>query len=221
MLQGEICMKLVTEALNTKVYDELKKSIVEGEFPPEMQLVEEKISEMYGISRTPLREALQRLCQEGLIRRCGKSYAVRRYTEEDLLEICELQKMLNMFAVKKVIREMSEKMFDAERMIGEGYRPEEKNFFDATDTLHTCIAKLVGNQQFFRIYQMLRNQIRAFRADVPADPKHEERAQAYYTEICQAIKNRDAKQSEEIMERFARFYIEDIQSDLAKAETSC
>ncbi|MCI5901784.1 MAG: GntR family transcriptional regulator [Blautia sp.] len=214
-------MKLVTEALNTKVYDELKKSIVEGEFPPEMQLVEAKISEMYGISRTPLREALQRLCQEGLICRCGKSYAVRRYTEEDLLEICELQKMLNMFAVRKVIREMSGKASDAEAMIDEIYHPEEKNSFVSTDTFHTCIAQLVGNQQFLRIYQMFRDQMRAFRAGVPENPEHEEKAQAYYREIYQAIKNRDEKQSEEIMERHARLYIEDIRSDLAKAEASC
>ena len=58
-------MKLKVEALNAKVYDVLKENILTKKFEPGMQLIEAKLSEMYGISRTPVREALFKLQKEG------------------------------------------------------------------------------------------------------------------------------------------------------------
>jgi DNA-binding GntR family transcriptional regulator len=50
------------------VADEIRSSIIEGSLPPGMRLSEIHVAERLGVSRTPVREAMQRLIQEGLLR---------------------------------------------------------------------------------------------------------------------------------------------------------
>ena len=50
-------------------YERLRAEIVEGEFAPGTALVEVSLAERYGTSRTPIREALRRLEQDGLVER--------------------------------------------------------------------------------------------------------------------------------------------------------
>lgn len=53
--------------LSTQVYDVLKKRIVEGQMSPESQISEPTLQEELGVSRTPLRRALNQLADEGLV----------------------------------------------------------------------------------------------------------------------------------------------------------
>ena len=143
-------MKIVTEALNAKVYEVLKQNILTKRFEPGSQLVESKISEIYGISRTPVREALLKLCHEGLIRKNGKSYIVVDYSREDICEICEFQKILAVYAVNKVIEKMTARDGELEGMIDEAYGRDEEGQ-EGTDAVfgpeyfHDGIVKLAGN----------------------------------------------------------------------------
>lgn len=70
-------------------YTRLRGEILDGTFPPGATLLETVLSERYGVSRTPMREALSRLAQDGLLVRSTKGFQVRRYTPEDILEIYE------------------------------------------------------------------------------------------------------------------------------------
>lgn len=70
-------------------YIRLRGEILEGTFPPGATLLETVLSERYGVSRTPMREALTRLAQDGLLVRSTKGFQVRSYTPEEILEIYE------------------------------------------------------------------------------------------------------------------------------------
>ena len=74
--------------LSVQAYDELAKRIVSGKFTAGETLREEKISEEFGISRTPVREALQRLEAEGLVEQLPRrGYRVSMPDEEALNEL--------------------------------------------------------------------------------------------------------------------------------------
>lgn len=75
-------------------YEELRNRIVTGEFPSEMHLVETSLADKLGVSRTPIREALTRLEQDGLVERGSRGLQVRRRSPAEILEIFEVRIVL-------------------------------------------------------------------------------------------------------------------------------
>jgi DNA-binding GntR family transcriptional regulator len=70
-------------------YARLRKDILDGAFAPGTVLLETVLSARYGVSRTPVREALGRLAQDGLIERSTRGFRIRQRNPEEILEIYE------------------------------------------------------------------------------------------------------------------------------------
>lgn len=87
-----------------QAYNLLKKAIISGELAPLTELKEEKIATDLGISRTPLREAIQKLAMEELVvLKKGKPATVATFTNEESVEIMELRQLLEIPNLVKVI----------------------------------------------------------------------------------------------------------------------
>ncbi|MFC7364276.1 MULTISPECIES: GntR family transcriptional regulator [Bhargavaea] len=56
-------------AAQTLAYEKIREQIITGVYPGGTKLIEERLAEEIGVSRTPVREAIRRLEQEGLVRR--------------------------------------------------------------------------------------------------------------------------------------------------------
>lgn len=81
---------LVTQLDATaRLYLRLRADVLDGVFPAGAPLQERALTERYGVSRTPVRETLARLAQDGLLERVGRTYRVRSGTAEDVLDIYE------------------------------------------------------------------------------------------------------------------------------------
>lgn len=91
------------------VYEKLKDAILTGAIPKETKLYESKIAESMGISRTPVREALHALERELLITAIDKvGYEIVDTDLEDLEEIAEIRKTVEVLALKKAIDRIGE-----------------------------------------------------------------------------------------------------------------
>lgn len=72
------------------IFESLIDEIMVGRMTPGEPLVEQALAEQFGVSRTPVREALHRLAQAGLAERgARRAYVVRRMAPEDLAELFE------------------------------------------------------------------------------------------------------------------------------------
>jgi DNA-binding GntR family transcriptional regulator len=80
--------------VSADVYDRLREAIVSGELEAGAPLVEATVAARYGISRTPVREALRRLEQDGLVERGDRGMRVRTRSPEEILEIYEARIVL-------------------------------------------------------------------------------------------------------------------------------
>src|SRR5690606_19198359 len=83
--------------------------ILSGELPPDTQLEEQSLSERLGISRTPLRDAILKLIQDGLV--VGIPYKgnfVKRFSPEEVEEIYEIRKLLEVKAIQLAVRYMTD-----------------------------------------------------------------------------------------------------------------
>lgn len=86
--------------MSTRVYERLREEIVSGRLPSGVPLVEATVAARYGTSRTPVREALRRLEQDGLVERGDRGLRVRSRGPEEILEIYEVRILLEAAAAR-------------------------------------------------------------------------------------------------------------------------
>ncbi len=86
--------------LADEVHEALRRSIVHGEYRPSERLVETDIAERLGASRTPIREALQRLATEGLTVRGRNGWLVREFALAEIREIYQVRAALEGYAAR-------------------------------------------------------------------------------------------------------------------------
>ncbi len=79
-------------------YLQLRQDVLDSVFPADALLQETVLTARYGVSRTPIREALARLEQDGLLDRAPRGYRVRSGTPEDVLDIYEARIALEALA---------------------------------------------------------------------------------------------------------------------------
>jgi GntR family transcriptional regulator, rspAB operon transcriptional repressor len=91
------------------VYEELKNAIVDLRLAPGEPLREATLAEQLGVSKTPIRQALTMLEQEGLVETTSfKGAVVAGYSRQDLLEIYELRELLENAAARAAAASMSD-----------------------------------------------------------------------------------------------------------------
>ncbi|MBJ7339274.1 GntR family transcriptional regulator [Mycolicibacterium sp.] len=78
----------------------LREDLLAGRFSPEQPLSESALTAAYGVSRTPVREALSRLEQEGLITRAARGYRIRSGAPADVIEIYDVRMILEKAAAE-------------------------------------------------------------------------------------------------------------------------
>jgi DNA-binding GntR family transcriptional regulator len=81
-------------------YDILKQAILRGELQAGQQLVEATLASWCNVSRTPIREALSRLEQDGLVYRSDRGMIVRQRSPEEILDVYEVRLVLEATAAR-------------------------------------------------------------------------------------------------------------------------
>jgi GntR family transcriptional regulator, rspAB operon transcriptional repressor len=96
----EAPLSLSKTTLAEQAYEYLLREISRGSLPPGTELRETKLVAQLNVSRTPIREALQRLVNYGLVEVVGRSPRVRRLTEQDVIHIYQVRRALERDAIK-------------------------------------------------------------------------------------------------------------------------
>lgn len=181
-----------------KVYEAIKKEILCGKYAPGDILNERPLSEDMGISRTPIREALQMLAQDGWLQiETYKGAVVREFDLKYMQELSRIRCALEVCAVEDAaanitdhdIRQLENIQSSQQKML-EDFAPQEFILMDRE--FHRCIYDLSGNQE---LIHLLRNYYDIFRfLGTQAVMNTEERRITTLQEhqaIIGALKNRD------------------------------
>jgi GntR family transcriptional regulator of vanillate catabolism len=90
----------------------LREMILRGELVPGQRLAEAPIAEQLGMSRTPVRQALPLLAQEGLLIEHGtRGYVVRAFTPRDVIDAIDIRGVLEGIAARRVAEQGASKAF--------------------------------------------------------------------------------------------------------------
>jgi len=197
------------------VYEEIRGAIVDLRLEPGAPLREAAIATQLGVSKTPVREALGRLEQEGLVEATSfKGAVVTDYSERDLQEIYELRELLEGVAVRAAATEADDATLAALHEVIERSRAAR----DAEDLV--LLAELLGRFDQIIFEQVenarIRNLIETLRAHLTRIGKLTEeipgRVEASVEEhaaIVEAIARGDADEAERAM----RVHIASVRGD--------
>jgi len=150
-----------------KIYHEMRRSIIMGEFKTGARLNVEEIADHYQISVTPVRDALQMLNQEGLVTikpRAG--YFVTRITLKELRDMFELRNILELVAIERSIDKINQEQILQLRNVHAGYTGDDDDSYDRyTDEnrhFHFLLAEASGNQELANLIGHLMDRLARF-----------------------------------------------------------
>ncbi len=158
---------MLKASLVDQLHHIFKERIMNLELELGQKIDMQKIAEEFGISQTPVRDALNRLVQESLVRLVPRvGYYVVSLSSEDLREIYDLRKMFECHVLESAINDINEDELrkirqKSEEVQGETDRKRKKAEFDKTDLkLHSLIISSARNKRlrelFLHVYNFVR-----------------------------------------------------------------
>jgi DNA-binding GntR family transcriptional regulator len=154
------------KSLKQQAYDEIKRKIVTCEYAPNTLLNEELLREELHVSRTPIRDALSRLEQKGLITILPKKgIMVSSLSINDINMVFEVRMMYEPYALLhygsripySVLTHSYELLSDLDAM------SEDWAFFQADDAFHAAVVQAIGNRFLLQTYEWIQDQNLRFR----------------------------------------------------------
>ncbi|AXG81850.1 GntR family transcriptional regulator [Streptomyces paludis] len=140
-----------------EVYWTLRQEIVDGVLRPNAPLVEDEIAVRLGVSRTPVRESMQRLMADGLIRSQRRRWVVHEYTREEVAHLYEVRAGLESQAARlAALRATSAQRGDIAAWRARMTSPTADALCDRisnNDSFHDSVTAASGNP---RLLEMIR-----------------------------------------------------------------
>lgn len=185
--------------LTERAYQYLRDGIMRGDFPPGSILAEEEIAATLGTSRTPVRQALGLLLQEGFVEvGSRRQVVVRGFTPEHKAEILLLREALEAVAVRRACEVMQLEDIDQlhvllRRMRRAAEDGREEDFVDLDEEFHLKIAEGAQLPILYSLLGQLRGFVRVARLGSRRPPAVLAQVVAEHEELVDALEQRDAE----------------------------
>ena len=180
--------------LSEIAYDEIKEMILSGELAQGERIVLERMSERLNLSITPIREALNKLAQDDLIKAIPRSsYEVISLGREDINDILDLREMIETFALRTAGENLGNFPVDSfrEAMHRINSSGNYRKFIEADIKFHEAIVAFSKNKRIGKLYSYIRNPERILMIPSARIEGRIETAVKEHLAILKAIEHRD------------------------------
>jgi len=188
-----------------RLVDEISSAIVRGELAPGAKVTEEQLAADYGVSRTPVREAVKRLAELGLIVvRPRSGLEVVAVDENDVREVTELRSHLEQLAMRLAMermtlgdmRSLQATAQDCEALLDDGSRPA---VFAADSRFHIEIARLSHNRYLLETLSRLDARVQLCRMFLCLSDAKIKRSVQFHRKIVAAMKAADPARAMQLL----------------------
>ena len=197
-------VSLAPRALYVEVAELLRQRIFRRELEPGSWIDEMKLAEEYGISRTPLREALKVLAAEGLVTmRVRRGAYVTEVSEQDLAEVYHLLSLLESDAAGVVARTATDAQLRELKTLHAELEAATKNrdkFFAINERFHMRLLDIAGNRWRNQMVADLRKVMKLNRHNSLLKAGRIQESLAEHRAVMEAITRRDAAAAMERMQ---------------------
>lgn len=199
-----------TLSLGNQAYQELKGIILDRQVPPGGKLNEGDLAKALGISRTPIREAINRLEKEGLVRIVPQRGAfVVQFTEKDVYELFLIRENLEGLAAYLAATKLSDKdLLKLEAAI-EGFsepfgEKEIKRYAREDFKFHQAIVQFSDAPRLISLISTLHDYIRIFRLTTVGVSGRMKNSLEEHRELLRAFRERNPEEAERKMREHIR-----------------
>ena len=195
-----------------QAYAALKQAIQDADIygqTAEIRLDERQLADALGVSRTPIREAMTLLEQEGFLRtEPRRGIFIVRKTRRQIVEMIQVWAALEGMAARLATKRASDKEIAALRDIFSDFadaNPAEKidEYSDANIAFHQALIKLSGSDLIINMTDNLFLHVRAVRKVTIAHGDRAERSLADHLKIIEALAKRNAERAEKLSREHA------------------
>ena len=194
--------------LSASIVATLKDRIIHWQYPPEHRLTEAELCQKFGVSRSPVREALRTLATDGFVKKMpNRGYAVKQYNLREIEELYELRLALELFVVECLAKRgtpMKDDMDALKRtwtglLNGSSKKDEE---LARLDTLfHETLAHAAGNKSLLRQLRAINERLLLFRMIDFGRAHRAESTCHQHLEILKRIAAKDISGARKAMQR--------------------
>lgn len=195
------------QSLSDIAYQKLKNMLVNLELRPGGAITEIQLMENLGMSRTPIRQALQRLAQEEFVSLAPhKGWFVCQVSVRDIQEFFVVREAIEGIAARLAAELISEETLHELNAIAEkaDKEAEKSDDFDACDVLHQKIFEAVNNQQINRIISLYEDHLKRFHIMACHLPGRLILSYKEHCEVLKALTARDGEKAELAMREHIR-----------------
>ena len=185
--------------LHDEVVDRLRELILDGELAPKARVNELELSHRFGISRTPLREAIKILATEGLLELLpNRGARVASLSEQEIDEVIEVVAGLEATAADLACRRITDKEVAmiadlTDVMLRAWEREDEEVYFRLNREIHEAIMRASRNAILGGIYANLAGRIQKARYTAHKTAEQWRRAAEEHKEMLVLLKARDGE----------------------------
>ena len=199
MHQMSARQRIVPAQLERRVYEALRTEILAGSLAPGEQLVEARIATEFGVSKTPVREALIRLQRDGLVEiEPYRGARVIAPSDRDVVEISELRLSLESYIARDLAERQPADVIDALQRSIDGSRAaltagEQERFLARLQEFSDVLADACANSRMVKILHDLRSVLQVIGGSPLRVPGRSERSIAEHEAILDAVRRGDAE----------------------------
>ena len=189
------------------VTERLRANIVDGSLKPGSQLSEVELATTFGVSRGPVREALQRLVQEGLLHsEPHRGVFVPVLTDEDVRDVYVAREALESAAIRSIISSaMTDAAYDSlDRLVTRMGKAEAAGDWAAVGNLdlefHVALVDASSSERLKRMFTTVISETRLCLGVLTADDARDDLVEEHRL-ICDAMKEGDTDQALSVLTR--------------------
>jgi len=193
------------ESLRKQLYTYLRRAITTGELETSKLYSEHEISSTFGISKTPVREALLQLDHEGLIEyHANKGIKVRDIQDDDVRDIFEMRCVLESFVIEALANKNQPKLIEEAENILETQNKcitnnDRAGWISANVNLHMLFVNAFGNKRIADAIERFSNDIQRMGLKLISNRDRMREAFKEHRAIILALKRKDNRAAKRAM----------------------
>ena len=193
------------KSLGQHVFENLKNAIIKGDVPPGGRLIESRLAETLGISRTPVREAIHKLEREGYLRKRDRGgFSVLGLSRDDVIETFGIRSVLESYAARLAAeKHRNNALKPLEKKINAYQKRLDSRDFDSLPDIntefHDLLYGLSGSPRLIKMINNLRDQIYRFRQIILKDETLARMSNEDHKDMLERIRQRDAEGVERLV----------------------
>jgi len=208
---------------SSDIYNTLTTRIITWSYPPGHRLTEEEICSEFGVSRSPVREALNSLASEKLIiKEQHKGYSVRKFDIQEINELYDTRLVLELAVIRNIcVNGIEMEILDTLRTqwesILEGLPGIAERSAQADEQFHEALADAGGNKVIKQLLHEIDQRIHFVRLSDITDQERLRTTCTDHLELLFALQQKDCVKASEILTRNILWGKEKVDSAIKEA----